>query len=47
VRIAARQTGADRIGSVFYDLQVPDFTKNSLMMSGLLLTAPSSERRDL
>jgi hypothetical protein len=29
---------------VFYDLQVPDFTKDPLMMSGLLLTAPSSER---
>jgi VWFA-related protein len=44
VRIGARQSGTGRIGSVFYDLQVPDFTKNPLMMSGLLLSAPSSER---
>lgn len=44
LRIGARQAGANRVGSVFYDLQVPDFAKTALMMSGLLLTAPSSDR---
>jgi len=29
---------------VFYDLQVPDFSKDPLMMSGLLLSAPSAEQ---
>jgi hypothetical protein len=29
------------VGSVFYDLEVPDFRKESLTISGLLLTAPS------
>jgi hypothetical protein len=44
IRIGARQAGADLVGSVFYDLQVPDFTKDPLMMSGLLLAAPSAEQ---
>jgi hypothetical protein len=30
------------VGSVFYDLEVPDFRKEPLTISGLLLTAPSS-----
>jgi VWFA-related protein len=37
VRVAGVD-GNDRRGSVFYDLDVPDFTKGPLTMSGLLLT---------
>jgi hypothetical protein len=44
LRFAARETGSGHIGSVTYDLEVPDFTKDPLMMSGLLLAAPSSEQ---
>jgi VWFA-related protein len=43
VRIGARETGAGAEGTVFYDLQVPDFSKEPLMLGGLLLAAPSSE----
>jgi hypothetical protein len=31
-------------GSVFYELEIPDFSKEPLTMSGLLLTSPSSSR---
>jgi VWFA-related protein len=31
-------------GSVFYELEVPDFSKDPLVMSGLLLTSPSASR---
>jgi len=44
VRIGAREDPSGRLGSVFYDLQVPDFSKDPLMLSGVLLTAPSSEQ---
>src|SRR5581483_1412970 len=44
VRVGAREAAGDRVGSVFYGMQVPDFSKDPLMMSGLLLTAPSSDR---
>jgi len=44
VRIGARETGAGRTGSVFYDLQVPDFSKDPLMLSGILLTSASSSQ---
>lgn len=44
VRVGARETGGGALGAVFYDLQVPDFSKDPLMLSGLLLTAPSSEQ---
>jgi VWFA-related protein len=44
IRIGTRESGAGRVGSVFYDLQVPDFTKDPLMISGLLLSAPSAEQ---
>jgi hypothetical protein len=42
VRIGVRESGAGELGSVFYDLDIPDFTKNGVSMSGVLLTAPSS-----
>ncbi|HEY0284416.1 MAG TPA: VWA domain-containing protein [Vicinamibacterales bacterium] len=38
LRIGARETGAGEMGSVFYDLQVPDYNSRGLAMSGLLLT---------
>jgi hypothetical protein len=43
MRIGARESTGGALGAVFYFLQVPDFTKDALMMSGLLLTAQSSE----
>jgi VWFA-related protein len=44
IRVAARETGAGRIGTVNYDLEVPDFSKPPISMSGLLLTAASAQR---
>jgi VWFA-related protein len=38
LRVGARETGAGEMGTVFYDLQVPDYTARSLAMSGLLLS---------
>jgi VWFA-related protein len=39
LRVAARERLAGRAGSVFYDLDVPDFVKPALAMSDLLLTS--------
>jgi VWFA-related protein len=39
VRIGARDAVAGMTGSVFYDLEVPDFRKEKLMMGGLLLAS--------
>jgi hypothetical protein len=44
VRIGVRESGAGAMGTVFYDLDVPDFSRGRLAMSGLLLTAPSAQR---
>lgn len=44
VRIGVRESGAGETGTVFYDLDVPDFTRERLTMSGLLLSAPSAQR---
>jgi VWFA-related protein len=44
MRIGARETVAGQMGSVFYDLEVPDFRKQRLMLSGLLLTAASIQQ---
>ena len=38
LRVGVRETGAGEMGSVFYDLQVPDYNASGLAMSGLLLT---------
>jgi VWFA-related protein len=43
IRVGVRETLNGQTGTVFYDLQVPDFTKEPLMMSGLLLTAASAQ----
>ena len=39
LRIGARDAVAGMTGSVFYDLEVPDFRKEKLMMGGLLLAS--------
>jgi len=44
IRVGTRETGAGRAGSVFYNLEVPDFSKEPLMLSGLLLSAPSANQ---
>jgi len=41
LRIAARE-GGGKVGSIFYDLVVPDFHAQPLMMSGLVLTSSSA-----
>jgi VWFA-related protein len=38
LRVGVRESGAGEMGSVFYDLQVPDFNARGLAMSGLLVT---------
>jgi VWFA-related protein len=39
LRIAGRAAEAQRVGSVYYDLEVPDFSKPPLAMSGIVLTS--------
>jgi hypothetical protein len=43
IRIGAREAASDRLGTVFYDVTVPDFSKDPLMLSGLLLAARSDQ----
>jgi len=42
LRIAAYDAGGGAVGSVLYDLDVPDFSKEHLAMSGLVLTSAAS-----
>jgi VWFA-related protein len=44
LRIGARETVSGDTGSVFYDLIVPDFRKEVLEMSGLLLTSVAAQQ---
>jgi len=44
LRIGARESGGGLVGSVMYDLDVPDFTKGDLAMGGLLLTSAYASR---
>jgi VWFA-related protein len=44
LRVAARETGAGRIGTVNYDLDVPDFSSQPLTMSGIAITAASQQQ---
>lgn len=44
LRIGAREAVGGRIGSVLYDLEVPDFSKGDLALGGLLLTSASASR---
>ncbi len=39
IRVGARESVGSRVGTVFYDLLVPDFRKAPLMLSGVLITA--------
>ncbi len=39
LRVASRETGGGKVGSVYYDLEVPDFSKAALVMSGVILTS--------
>jgi len=43
LRIAAREIATGQMGSVYYDLDVPDFRKAPLMLSGMLLSAASTD----
>jgi VWFA-related protein len=38
LRVGVRESGGGEMGTVFYDLEVPDYTARSLTMSGLLVT---------
>jgi hypothetical protein len=42
LRVAAKESGGTT-GSVFYDLEVPDFTKEKFNMSGIVLTAATAQ----
>ena len=42
LRLAARDAAKQVVGSVLYDLEVPDFSKAPLMMSGLALMSASA-----
>ena len=42
LRVGVRESGAGEMGTVFYDLQVPDYSANGLAMSGLLLTSDTA-----
>jgi VWFA-related protein len=42
LRIAAREGNTRRSGSVSYDVEVPDFSKEAMSMSGLALTSVAS-----
>lgn len=44
IRIGARETVGGQTGSVFNDLDVPDFRKEKLMLGGLLMTTPSVQQ---
>ena len=39
LHVAAHDSSGGRVGSLTYDLEVPDFNKNPLDMSGLVLTS--------
>ena len=41
LRIAARESATGRVGSINYDLDVPDFTKEPLVLSGVVVSSPT------
>jgi VWFA-related protein len=45
LRIAAHDSGGGAVGSVLYDLDVPDFAKSPISMSGITLTSLSAAGR--
>jgi len=44
LRVVANDLSTKSVGSVLYDLDVPDFTKGPIAMSGVALTSASSSR---
>ena len=44
LRVAARELNAGRLGSLYSDLEVPDYASEPLMMSGLVLTSAGASR---
>jgi len=44
LRVVANELATKSVGSVLYDLDVPDFTKGPLAMSGVVLTSAASSR---
>jgi VWFA-related protein len=42
LRVAARETGTGRVGSLNYDLEVPDFTDEPLAVSGIAIASASA-----
>lgn len=44
LRVAARESGTGRVGSVNYDLDVPDFTQDPIALSGVAISAASGLR---
>jgi len=42
LRVGARDPAAKKEGTVFYDIRVPDYSKDPLMMSGMLLTSSAA-----
>ena len=44
LRIAAREGGGGKVGTVNYDLDVPDFTKDPLTMSGVAIASAYGSR---
>ncbi len=44
LRVAANDLATNAVGSVLYDLDVPDFTKGPLTMSGLVVTSGAASR---
>jgi len=44
LRVVANELATKSVGSVLYDLDVPDFAKGPLLMSGVVLTSAASSR---
>ena len=44
MRVGVREAGSGEMGTVFYDLEVPDFAKAPISVSGLLLTSISAQQ---
>jgi VWFA-related protein len=42
LRVAARETGTGRVGSLNYDLEVPDFTDEPLAVSGIAIASAAA-----
>lgn len=45
LRVGVRETGAGEMGTVFADLQVPDYNARGMAMSGLLLTDDAARQQ--